>query len=403
MDVRSETIVVKCPKCKARIKLTQGHYKGGVNDKGGIVIECNTCHTQFATHLKNPNDASGISEGGKKIATWTDRLPPFIKEKYGVDEITISVVDRIIVSGFGDKPPKPEWTIAEKPVFGADGVNFEQTAVAELQKYLAEINKNYKSYRNWYLKRHSADKSFVIIDYEHNSRKYQAVFAKQVDNEKELNAHGLYLIHHSEVNLEVQIDGIYTKSEILVFLGRLLTRWRYTADQILLVVPFIGYNFKGTEKKLQKLWDWLITHVDNSKGQLVTRRGTVNMFRDAQIKDGIPFDLLVEWGLVEPLVGAVSKKGATFEKSHAKYYVGVFENHVEVLSGSFNIHEGPSYENISFRKYDKQFFKNRYLHMLKNHTYPDTSLQEEVHYMTLGTDNPQNLTTSLAGLLKMLR
>lgn len=355
MDIRRENIVVKCPNCQARIRLTQGHEKGGVNDKGGIVIECNTCHKQFATYLKNPDNLSGVTEGGRKVETWTDELPASIKEKYGVDQVSIGLIDRILVSGFGDKPPKPQWSIAQKPVYQANGINFEQTAMAELQSHLAEINRNYKAYFNWYVKRRSADKSFVIIDYEHNYKKYQAVFAKQLDTEKDLNAQGLYLIHHSEVDLEVQIDGIYTKSEALIFLGRLLNRWRYTADQILLVVPFIGYNFKGHEKKLQELWDWLIMHIDSSKGQLVTRRTTVNMFRNAQMQDGIPFDLLVEWGLVEPLVGAVSKKGATFEKSHAKYYVGVFENHVEVLSGSFNIHEGPSFENISFRKYDKQF------------------------------------------------
>jgi len=106
---------------------------------------------------------------------------------------------------------------------------------------------------------------------------------------------------------------------------------------------------------------------------------------------------LVELGLLEPMVENLTSKDAEFyQKSHAKYYVGVYDNYVEVLAGSFNIHGGSYFENMIFKRYEKEFFKERYLHMFKNFEYNDDDADETVHFMTFGVDNPENLITSLS-------
>ena len=407
MEMKRILYVAKCPtkKCKSLIRLSEGRYAGGANDKGGVIIECDLCKKPFPCRLANAQDTAPVSrvtQGGKVIDTWADDLPESIEQKYKLGKGALDKVQRIIVEGY-EKPPKTNWSpTVNQPTFEADGINFEETAAIALQKYRNEINKQYKAYWNWYVKGNSADKSFIIINYEYNSKDYQAVFAKQLDTENDLNTDNLYLIYHSEVDLQERIDGIYTRDEILLFLERLLNRWRYTANEILLVVPFIGFSYKGSEEGVQELWEWLLLHADSSKSKLITRRATVNLFKNAEVKAGVPFDELIEWGLIEPLVSAVSKRGATFERSHAKYYVGVFDKHVEVLTGSFNIHKGGSFENVSFRKYDKDFFKQRYLHMFSDSNYSTISSREQVHYMVLGKGSQENNITGLEELLKKI-
>ena len=126
------------------------------------------------------------------------------------------------------------------------------------------------------------------------------------------------------------------------------------------------------------------------------------MFKKAQDSTGIPYELLVEWGLLEPLIEAMETEKMTFfQKSHAKYYVGVFDDYVEVLSGSFNIHKGPSFENISFRKYDKTFFRERYLHMFKDFKYSENINNPFVHYMVIGNGNEENNCKNLDEIINI--
>ncbi|GAB2961784.1 hypothetical protein GCM10027048_32600 [Hymenobacter coalescens] len=407
LEIRRTLDVVKCPnkKCSSRlIRITEGHYVGGINDKGGIVVECDNCGTQFGYYIQNPQDLSRVSQGGKVVGTWDGDLPEHIQTTFGISSASIAALERVSTQGLDEETPRPEWHPAQKPVFEENGVNLEMTAQAALKKHIKRINKEYHSYYQLYVKgSYDASKSFVVIDYKHNTKVYRAVFAKQLKNNDDFTADNLYLIYHSGTDLEVQVDGIYKRDEILVFLGHLLNRWQYTADETLLVVPFIGVPYPGAEKEMQRLWDWVAQNVDSSRCRLITRRGTFNMLKNAQIKAGIPFDLLVEWGLIEPLVAGVSKRGATFQPSHAKYYVGIFEDYVEVLVGSFNIHAGEYFENISFKRYSKDFFERRYLHMLPKYTYPTTTSNEQVHYMMIDTDRDTNWVTSLGELLTIAR
>ena len=124
------------------------------------------------------------------------------------------------------------------------------------------------------------------------------------------------------------------------------------------------------------------------------------MFKKAQDNSGIPFDELVKLGLLEPLIDKMNQKDtAYFQKSHAKYYVGVYDDYVEVLSGSFNIHQGQYFENINFKRYDKEFFKERYLHMFKDFQYADNDEKERVHHMTLGTEDDKNYLIGINEIL----
>ncbi len=233
------------------------------------------------------------------------------------------------------------------------------------------------------------NKSFVIVPYEFNDKKYKAVFAKGINRDSDFEAKNLYLVYHSDVDLEYQIDGIYKRNDLMLYLERLLNRWRYTANEVLLVVPFIGFHYPNALKSLQELWLWLQANVDVDKTNLVTRKGTYNLFKKAQNTTEIPFEELVRWGLLEPLIEKMNDDDTKFfQQSHAKYYVGVFNDYVEVLSGSFNLHTGEYWENMTFKKYTKEFFRERYLRMqiFKDFQYLTDATDRKVHYYFCGNE-----------------
>ncbi|MCS2713620.1 hypothetical protein NXW18_08730 [Bacteroides thetaiotaomicron] len=392
MDVQFTMHIVKCPNCGNPIRLNIGKYVGGINDRGGAVLQCSECGRRFPCNMKNPKDLSTVSKGGEILETWYDDYPDYLNDKYNISQGELLTAERAVVFGY-EKPAKVVWHPSPiSPMYTYKDVNFEVQATNYLGKYEKQINRCYNNYYNVYLKgRHSADKSFVILDYILDGVTYRAVFAKKIDSEKDLNTKNLYLIHHSNVHLECQIDGIYTRNQSLLFLERLLNRWRYTANEVLLVVPFIGFHYPNQRDALVELWNWLEMNIDVEKTKLITRKGTFNLFKTAQDESGIPFEELERWGLLEPLIDTMNKGDMSFfQKSHAKYYVGVYDEYVEVISGSFNIHKGEYFENVSFRKYPKSFFFERYLHMFKDFSYKEVEASDYVHYMTIGNFEEKN-------------
>lgn len=405
MEVKYNMKIVICPntQCMSPIRLSEGRFVGGDNDKGGLVIECSNCKTIFPCRIRNPRDAARIEKNGNYLDYWEDDMPESIKQKYDISENMLDKLDISIVFNY-EKPLVIPWNPSTYGLFCIENINYEYLAEAALKQYLDKINSNYHAYEMLYVKgRHTAEKSFVIINYVHEGKNNKATFAKKIDSESDLNSENLYLIHHSGINFEYQVDGIYTRDQSMTFLERFLNRWRYLSDEVLLVVPFIGFHYKNSEEALYELWNWLEINVDIEKTKLVTRKGTFNLFKRAQDNSGIPFDELFKLGLLEPLVEKMTQKDTEFfQKSHAKYYVGVFKEYVEVLSGSFNIHTGKYFENISFKRYSKDFFSKRYLHMFTDYKYNEAERNESVHYMILGTEQDKNFLIGLDELFNLI-
>ncbi len=405
METTSIMHIVKCknPECNNKIRLSEGRFTGGVNDSGGIILKCGACGAVIACQIKNTQDLSGVISGGTKCCVWLDDFPVHYEKEYGVTQDDVVKSERLVVLG-STKPPKTEWRPSDRPVYGMDTINFEELSANQLISVKELVEKKYMGYLHYYLKRGYAENSFVFLEYSNAGKKFQSVFAKQIDSPDDLNTNNLYLIHHSKVDLDEQVDGIYSKSQCLEFLERFLNRWRYVANEVLLVVPFIGYHYENSSKQVVELWDWLEMNMDVKKSRLVTRKGTFDLLKKAQDRTGVSFDFLLDWGLLEPLVDSVSSGDMPFyQRSHAKYYVGVFDEYVEVLAGSFNIHTGPSFENISYRRYDKEFFKNRFLHMFKDFSYVLPQEKEYVHYMVVGSGKEENSCANIDEVIKLFQ
>ncbi len=390
--------MIKCPTegCNSKIRIGEERFVGGVNDKGGLVIQCSSCEILIPVRVKNPLDATNVISGGEVIDKWYEEIQNEndILKKHNIPPERVALVERLLAIDFDDTIELPEFRTIDIPAFADSNFNYEVLAYQKLEEHNDEIVQYYDTYKNgFYLQgKETCMWSTIFIDYEVAGKSQKACFAKTIRNEKDLNPDNLYLIGHSNVDFKYRINGIYSKTNCLNFLERVLNRWRYVADEVLIVVPFIGYSFSDKSlPEVKELWEWLQQNMDVDKTKLVTRKGTYNLLKRAQSKTGIDYNLLVEWGLLEPLFDSMEKgEMPFFERSHAKYYVGVFKDKVEVLSGSFNIHKGPSFENVTFETYSKEFFLERYLHMFKEFEYASSSIEFPVHTIEIQNDKSIN-------------
>ena len=81
----------------------------------------------------------------------------------------------------------------------------------------------------------------------------------------------------------------------------------------------------------------------------------------------MPADVLREWDLMNNLQKMVDNprtRVKTKAQFHAKFYAGVFDNHVEMLSGSFNVQTGNVLEQMHLRNVSREMFKSKYLDRL---------------------------------------
>lgn len=74
METSHRIVAAICPKsgCEQAIHVSIGRWPGGLNDKGGFVIECANCGSKSYIRVSNPDDASSVTSGGRVVATWDD-------------------------------------------------------------------------------------------------------------------------------------------------------------------------------------------------------------------------------------------------------------------------------------------------------------------------------------------
>jgi hypothetical protein len=74
----------------------------------------------------------------------------------------------------------------------------------------------------------------------------------------------------------------------------------------------------------------------------------------------MPSHVLEEYGLASRLVAADTKK----QDFHAKFFIGISDERCEVLSGSANLVNGKSIENLAFKAISPERCASRYLDKL---------------------------------------
>ena len=114
-------------------------------------------------------------------------------------------------------------------------------------------------------------------------------------------------------------------------------------EQILLATPFVAHQWKSKVERLA-IWERLLSQLDPSRTVLTTRGATFKEYKEALIESGLDHDMLARFGLENRIVGGGKRK----QDSHAKVYIGLGAT-CEVLSGSANVVQGGSKENVTFQ------------------------------------------------------
>lgn len=131
-------------------------------------------------------------------------------------------------------------------------------------------------------------------------------------------------------------------------------------------------------EQIIKYWRWLDEIIDIGKTIFVTRKKTINRLKEALSNKERTYDVLKEWDALSDLLKVADeyngrKKDASKSrvqtlgdsKFHAKFYAGIIDETVEVLMGSYNIHQGKSLENITFLRYPINEFQQKFLDPFK--------------------------------------
>ncbi len=265
----------------------------------------------------------------------------------------------------------------------------EDNAISELKEKTekqidAELYWPLQAYLGSKLCMNGVEGLFVKVKKRKNASHDYSLFAKKLSNERAFNSNNMFLIQLGKVELKKQIDGLYTRDECLSILDFCLKRWALAAEQVIIAVPFIGFQYKNKKCKNQVLYYWAFLNsvLDMEKTALLTRKAEFNRLKQYlnELKDDETYDYKKYWGTLDQLqaaadeAGGKKKRGKTgnseeqkqqqvyfTNKFHSKFYAGIYADKVEVLLGSYNVHEGDVLENLSFKEYTVSEFQKRYL------------------------------------------
>ena len=81
-----------------------------------------------------------------------------------------------------------------------------------------------------------------------------------------------------------------------------------------------------------------------------------------------------------------------FSLRHAKFYAGIFDDYVELLSGSFNIQTGDVLEQMHLRNVSRELFKKNYLDRLVEGFEYDDGYNPRTMFIDINKDGEVNYT-----------
>jgi hypothetical protein len=372
MNVVHRDEIVKCPSCGANINLKVGRYPGGINDSGGWLLKCNACDSLFPVEVKNPDDASTVSSGASIIDSWDDELDnrAHTLAKYGAADIG-RATERMLLLTHGE--PEDFYDLESRALYRctACGTELDAKAYEALSEQLESINLAFATYVNWYLAHGRGSPEGISARVEAActcGRVHEARFYRNFVESFAERAADYWLIDIApsapvaEGGKTLDVDGIFSRDDCIAILEKLLLRWQACHSAVLLAAPFVGFNYPGAKKKIPDLWNWVLKYTNPAKTLFITRKATFNLLKEAAKNTEMDVEFLKSWGLLNPTLATLDEKKAFFKTDfHAKFYCGISADAVEILVGSFTIHEGSYVENIHLLRYSLEDFSRRYL------------------------------------------
>lgn len=347
----------KCRKCGNIIAYTEILFPIA-NDSGHWIVVCDKCATENAITIQNPME-SYLTKGG----SISDRIDHDIVESIDASKIeeespegTIYIKEHPLeVTSLKFDIGNPQIYRCSNCHLGIEGILYEA-----LKSNIQQINSQYGACIGYYLKGSCGDFEYMMAKVNFTctcGTTGSAYFAIDFDKRggKLPSSEAFKLCHATTQAFTESINGIYSKTDCRKILEKMIMRWNILFPRVVVVTPFVGHDYlKPTQ--LCSIWQWLINISVANKTKLVTRTATMNKYKKKAKDVGIDFDLLKEYELTNTVLDSFSKK----QDFHAKFYCGVASDSVEIISGSFNLMEGPSFENLSFFTMSLDSFRARY-------------------------------------------
>lgn len=368
-------ISVKCsnPDCIHVYKFEDRH-EPFINDPGFVVMKCPECHCDTRVkvwnfdYFKKRNGVVGVyecGEGKKHPDLSSVTLGKFIKE---TKEKENSQIDLNPKTSFwkimGQKEPEEVFDDKLK-----EEINNKLDCAYQAREKVSMDGVN---------------RAFVKVPKRKNATKDYYLYAKQLLSDDSYDTREMIPIHKGNLLLTEHIDGLYTRDECFSILDYCLKRWTMIANQVVIAVPFIGFQYNNKRCKNQVLyfWSFLNNVLDMQKTILITRKSEFNKLKVYlnEQKDGQTYDFMEYWGKLNQLLDAATLAESKKKRNnkiqskkkieqqvfytnnfHSKFYAGVYEDRIEVLTGSYNVHEGNVYENLFFKYYSLEEFRAKYL------------------------------------------
>lgn len=350
--IRRQKIAANCPHCKCTHHFVEIRHPIE-NDIGHWIVGCRGCTRSFAVAVLNPDESGGAINR---------YIQSRAEQEFSGD--TAMLATEIVRHNIDFNRTVSRYNYAGSPLYECElgGANLEEAAQAQLAKEFSGIVRAYGTAINNLLKGGSDPKFFVARVGLSCScgEDHVATFCGKMDySGRPLSEDRIVLADVSGSKLLDTLTGIVTKTEFMDILEKLVVRWNLLFDQIIVVSPFVGYAQMGADRKLS-VWERILSILDPERAILLTRTSTWNEYAKAMEEAGVPTSLLKQFDLQNKIVATRHSK----QGFHAKFYAGVGPERCELLSGSANLVDGPSVENIAFHEMAATRFFERYIKKL---------------------------------------
>jgi hypothetical protein len=382
IETSIRNIHFECANCDQKGEAVEIIYTGGINDTGGFVLKCKECLQESFLSCKNPSDGfeSRILSDNFELIRILDFDFEDDKSEFETIYSTKLVKNVLQISQQAEMPLlKNAWKI--KPEYRIDlsdkiytcsscKKNIENEIYRDISLKIKNINVEYHGWLNWQIKGNCDPELLVFNSISKcdncNSNIDYSAFAKFTGSTKDYNESDLII---ADLKIfEPNVNGVYSREQSKRFLEKFILRWNLIASKIIVVSPFLGFDKNiaiKTPYKFLSLLEWFLTLNSFDKTQVLIRKSEYT-----KIKEVIGIDIfeqLNQYGLLNNLIEEMNSSTTRF---HAKFYAGIIPNgddpYVEILTGSYNLHEeSSSKENLIYIKMGLNDFEENYLKPLK--------------------------------------
>lgn len=333
-----------------------------INDKGYVVFKCPNCGNLTKTKVNN-------------IDIY-DLHPNFVRA-YELDEYTGDIIE---MDSIDDDFKSEDKISVENKIWDTKSIEFYKRCQTVIDQNSSKISKELKDIENAYLASIFVARDIERLLFKINIEGQDCLLIKRINSERDFTTDNLVFVGTNELKIKSLANGVYDRDYCYNILDNALRRWNVLSNQMVFVSPFIGFDYKTDkyDEQIIKYWRWLDEIIDIGKTIFVTRKKTINRLKEALRNKERTYDVLKEWDALSDLLKVADRydgrkqdanksRVQTYSDSkfHAKFYAGIIDEDVEVLMGSYNIHQGKSLENITFNRYPRKEFQKRFLDPFK--------------------------------------